>query len=104
VDVRAVRRKLKLSQAQFAAKFGFSPATLRNWEQGRSRPDTPNRVLLAVIAARRSSSPAAAPPYAAPVTDIADALRRSLDAVPKPPCSEGSGSSSRKRQKRRPKE
>jgi putative transcriptional regulator len=50
VDVRAVRRKLKLSQAQFAAKFGFSPATLRNWEQGRSRPDTPTRVLLAVIA------------------------------------------------------
>lgn len=50
VDVRAVRRKLKLSQAQFAAKFGFPPATLRNWEQGRSRPDTPTRVLLAVIA------------------------------------------------------
>jgi putative transcriptional regulator len=23
---------------------------LRNWEQGRSRPDTPKRVLLAVIA------------------------------------------------------
>jgi putative transcriptional regulator len=39
-----------LSQAQFAAKFGFPPATLRNWEQGRSRPDAPTRVLLAVIA------------------------------------------------------
>jgi len=39
-----------LSQTQFAAKFGFSPATLRNWEQGRVRPDTPTRVLLAVIA------------------------------------------------------
>jgi hypothetical protein len=41
--------------------------------------------------------------YAAPVTDIAEALRRSLDAVPKPPCSESSGSSARKGQKRRPK-
>ena len=50
IDVRAVRRGLKLSQAQFAAKFGFPPATLRNWEQGRTRPDGPARVLLAVIA------------------------------------------------------
>jgi putative transcriptional regulator len=50
VDVRKVRRKMGLSQAQFATKFGFPPATLRNWEQGRSRPDAPTRVLLAVIA------------------------------------------------------
>ena len=50
VDVRAVRTKMDLSQAQFATKFGFPPATLRNWEQGRSRPDAPTRVLLAVIA------------------------------------------------------
>lgn len=50
VDVRKLRLKMKLSQAQFATKFGFPPATLRNWEQGRSRPDTPTRVLLAVIA------------------------------------------------------
>jgi len=51
VDVRKVRHKMRLSQAQFALKFGFPPATLRNWEQGRSRPDAPTRVLLAVIAA-----------------------------------------------------
>jgi putative transcriptional regulator len=50
VDVRSVRRRLGLSQAEFAAKFGFCPATLRNWEQGRTRPDGPARVLLAVIA------------------------------------------------------
>jgi putative transcriptional regulator len=50
VDVREVRRGLRLSQAAFAAKFGFPPATLRNWEQGRTRPDGPARVLLAVIA------------------------------------------------------
>lgn len=49
-DVRKVRLKMGLSQAQFATKFGFPPATLRNWEQGRSRPDAPTRVLLAVIA------------------------------------------------------
>jgi putative transcriptional regulator len=49
-DIRAVRRKLRLSQSQFAAKFGFQPGTLKNWEQGRTRPDGPARVLLAVIA------------------------------------------------------
>lgn len=50
IDVSAVRRRMGLSQTQFALKFGFPPATLRNWEQGRTRPDTPTRVLLAVIA------------------------------------------------------
>src|SRR5437879_2878635 len=50
IDVRAVRRRLGLSQSEFAARFGFQPATLRNWEQGRTRPDGPARVLLAVIA------------------------------------------------------
>lgn len=50
VDVSQVRRRMGLSQTQFALKFGFPPATLRNWEQGRVRPDTPTRVLLAVIA------------------------------------------------------
>jgi len=34
------------SQARLAA----TPSTLRNWEQGRARPDTPTRVLPAVIA------------------------------------------------------
>lgn len=50
VDVRRVRQGMGLSQIQFATKFGLPPATLRNWEQGRARPDAPTRVLLAVIA------------------------------------------------------
>ena len=50
VNVRDIRQKMGLSQAQFATKFGFPPATLRNWEQGRARPDASTRVLLAVIA------------------------------------------------------
>ena len=50
INVRATRRRLGLSQAEFAAKFGFQTATLRNWEQGRTRPDGAARVLLAVIA------------------------------------------------------
>lgn len=49
MDVKKIRQKLQLSQTQFAAKFGFSPALVRNWEQGRNRPDGAARVLLAVI-------------------------------------------------------
>jgi hypothetical protein len=30
--------------------FGYQPATLKNWEQGRTRPNGPARELLAVIA------------------------------------------------------
>ena len=50
VDVRALRQKLDLSQSEFAARFGFAPATVKNWEQGRTQPDGPARILLAVIA------------------------------------------------------
>jgi putative transcriptional regulator len=50
IDVRATRKRLGLSQTAFAAKFGFHPATLKNREQGRTRPDGPARVLLTVIA------------------------------------------------------
>ena len=49
VDVRTARRKLGLSQDDFARSFGVSAATVRNWEQGRRRPEGAARVLLAVI-------------------------------------------------------
>lgn len=49
VDVRAVREGLKLSQEEFATRFGFSLGTLRGWEQGRRQPDGPTRILLRVI-------------------------------------------------------
>ena len=49
--IKAARKRLGLSQAQFAARFGLSAETLRNYEQGHRRPTGPTRVLLAVIAA-----------------------------------------------------
>ncbi|WP_204113481.1 helix-turn-helix domain-containing protein [Shimia biformata] len=49
VDVAAIRRKLGLSQTEFALRFGFNLASLRNWEQGRRFPDGPARTLLKVI-------------------------------------------------------
>lgn len=49
VDVRAIRRRLGLSQEAFAARYGLSVARVRDWEQGRSNMDTPSRILLTVI-------------------------------------------------------
>ena len=49
IDVRAIRKKLGLSQAAFAARYGFSVGRVRDWEQGRSNIDTPSRILLMVI-------------------------------------------------------
>ncbi len=48
-DIRALRRQLELTQAEFAALFGVSVHTLRNWEQGRRIPEGPARALLRVI-------------------------------------------------------
>ena len=50
-DVKAVRHKLGLSQAEFAQQFGFSLRTVQQWEQGRAVPDRPARILLRVIEA-----------------------------------------------------
>ncbi len=49
VDVSAIRRRTGLSQAAFSRRIGVSPATLRNWEQGRRSPEGPARVLLAML-------------------------------------------------------
>lgn len=49
VDVRALRTKLGLTQAAFAARYGFSVGRVRDWEQGRSPIDTPSRILLTVL-------------------------------------------------------
>jgi putative transcriptional regulator len=49
VDVATIRKKLDLSQSEFASRFGIAPGTLRDWEQGRKRPEGPARVLLMVI-------------------------------------------------------
>ena len=49
VDVRAIRARLNLSQAEFAVRFGFSLRNVQNWEQRCRFPDGPARVFLKVI-------------------------------------------------------
>ncbi len=47
-DVVKARMTLHLSQNKFAGLLGISPATLKNWEQGRRRPTGAARVLLRI--------------------------------------------------------
>lgn len=49
VDVAALRRRMDMTQEQFAARFGFSVATLRHWERGDRKPAGAALVLLNVI-------------------------------------------------------
>ena len=50
LDVKAIRASTGLSQDAFARSVGADEATLRDWEQGRRRPEGNARVLLAMIA------------------------------------------------------
>ncbi len=49
VDVKAIRRKLGMTQAEFARSFGFGLDAVQNWEQGRRRPEGAARAFLKVI-------------------------------------------------------
>lgn len=49
VDIKALRKKLKFSQEEFADIIGIPVSTLRNWEQGRTNPEGPARVLMTAI-------------------------------------------------------
>ncbi|MGR3317436.1 MAG: helix-turn-helix domain-containing protein [Candidatus Anammoxibacter sp.] len=49
INVRRIRKKLKMSQNNFADYFGFKVATVRDWEQGRRVPTGPARNFLFVI-------------------------------------------------------
>lgn len=49
VDVSALRQGMGMTQEQFAARFGFSVATLRHWERGDRTPQGAALVLLNVI-------------------------------------------------------
>jgi putative transcriptional regulator len=55
LDVRAIRHRANLSQQAFADRFGFTLARIRDWEQGRSKPDGAIRAYLMVIDREREA-------------------------------------------------
>jgi putative transcriptional regulator len=49
VDVKALRKRLGYSQAEFSRRFGFAIDAVQDWEQHRRTPDRTARILLKVI-------------------------------------------------------
>jgi putative transcriptional regulator len=49
VNVRAIRKRFGLSQQGFAHAFGFTPSAIKQWEQGRRKPEGAARSLLRII-------------------------------------------------------
>lgn len=49
VAVGALRRRLGLTQDEFARRYRLPIGTVRDWEQGRSVPDAPAWALLRAI-------------------------------------------------------
>ena len=47
---KLIRQRLGISQIEFAARFRVPVGTLRDWEQGRKKPDAPALAYLRVIA------------------------------------------------------
>ncbi len=59
VLAQSVRRQLGMTQAEFAQALRIPLATLRNWEQGRVKPDPAARSLLLIVARNPSAALAA---------------------------------------------
>jgi len=50
IDVKAIRKRARMSQGEFSRHYGFSKRSLEQWEQGRRVPTGTARVLLTIIA------------------------------------------------------
>jgi putative transcriptional regulator len=50
IDVKAIRKRVKMSQTEFARAYGISKRALQEWEQGGRQPDSAARAYLTVIA------------------------------------------------------
>ncbi|MGA3071567.1 MAG: hypothetical protein ABSD43_15270 [Terracidiphilus sp.] len=50
VDVKGIRKQLKMTQARFSSTFGFSLDAVKHWEGGRRTPESSARAFLTVIA------------------------------------------------------
>jgi putative transcriptional regulator len=50
IDVKAIRRQVKMSQTEFSRAYCISKRALQEWEQGGRQPDSAARAYLTVIA------------------------------------------------------
>jgi putative transcriptional regulator len=50
IDVKAIRKRVKMSQAEFSRAYRISKRALQEWEQGGRQPDSAARAYLTIIA------------------------------------------------------
>ena len=50
IDVKAIRKRVKMSQAEFSRAYRIGKRALQEWEQGGRQPDSAARAYLTVIA------------------------------------------------------
>ncbi len=62
VDVKHIRKRLKMTQSTFSSTFGFSLDAVKHWEGGRRTPESSARAFLTVIAKNPSAVIAALHP------------------------------------------
>ena len=48
-EIKAIRRKIRMSQSEFASTFHLSIETIKGWEQGKRRPDAAASNYLRMI-------------------------------------------------------
>ncbi|HWG20801.1 MAG TPA: hypothetical protein VG225_09740 [Terracidiphilus sp.] len=49
VDVKGIRKRLRMTQSRFSDTFGFSLDAVKHWEGGRRKPESSARAFLTVI-------------------------------------------------------
>src|ERR1039458_3139340 len=66
VDVKGIRKRLKMTQARFSDTFGFSLDAVKHWQAGRRTPESSARAFLTVIAKNPTAVIAALHPHQKP--------------------------------------
>src|SRR5713226_7558805 len=80
IDVKAIRKRVKMSQAEFSRTYGISKRALQEWEQGGRQPDSAARAYLTVIA-KEPAVVRRALAHTADVKSIVNEIMRIEDAI-----------------------
>lgn len=83
VDVKSIRKGLKMTQSRFSDTFGFSLDAVKHWEGGRRTPESSARAFLTVIAKNPGAVIEALHPHVQRRKDAIAVKARTAGARPK---------------------
>jgi putative transcriptional regulator len=92
VDVKAIRKRLSMTQSRFSDTFGFSLDAVKHWEGGRRTPESSARAFLTVIARNPTAVMAALHPASSVSPKRVASLPRRARRTPRPPAKAESSS------------